>query len=78
METNSSTRIAVIGGGISGLAAAFRCAELASESQQPLQLTLFEAGDRVGGVINTSHIDDYLVERGGDMFITHKPWALDL
>jgi oxygen-dependent protoporphyrinogen oxidase len=78
METNSSTRIAVIGGGISGLAAAFRCAELASESQQPLQLTLFEAGDRVGGVINTSHIDDYLVERGGDMFITNKPWALDL
>ena len=78
MELNSSTRVAVIGGGISGLAAAYRCVELADESRQPLQMTMFEAGDRVGGVIGTSHIGDYLVERGGDMFITNKPWALDL
>ena len=78
MGTNSPTRVAVIGGGISGLAAAYRCVELADESQQPLQMTMFEAGDRVGGVFGTSHIDDYLVERGADMFITNKPWALDL
>ena len=78
MGTNSPTRVAVIGGGISGLAAAYRCVELADESQQLLQMTMFEAGDRVGGVFGTSHIDDYLVERGADMFITNKPWALDL
>ena len=74
----SHVRVAVIGGGISGLAAAYRCIELADESLQPLQMTMFEAGDCVGGVFGTSHIDDYLVERGADMFITNKPWALDL
>jgi protoporphyrinogen/coproporphyrinogen III oxidase len=75
---SAALRVAVIGGGISGLAAAFRCIELADAAQRPLQLTLFEAGDRVGGVVRTDVVDDYLVELGGDMFITNKPWALDL
>lgn len=76
--TQHPLRVAVIGGGISGLAAAHRLIELARESGRPLQLTLFEASDRLGGVIETLHIDEFLVEAGPDMFITNQPAALNL
>jgi protoporphyrinogen/coproporphyrinogen III oxidase len=71
-------RIAIIGGGITGLAAAHRVLELADEKSQPVELTLFEATDRTGGVAGTRHIGDYLVETGADSFITNKPAALSL
>ena len=71
-------RIAVIGGGLTGLAAANRLIELSRERYTPLDLTLYEAGQALGGVIGTRRIGDYLVELGADSFITNKPWALDL
>ncbi|MGH7202738.1 MAG: protoporphyrinogen/coproporphyrinogen oxidase, partial [Planctomycetaceae bacterium] len=74
---HSTFRIAVVGGGISGLAAASRLATL-SEHDRPLDVTLFEAGDRLGGVIGTRRVGEYLVETGPDMFITNKPAALEL
>lgn len=77
-EEGTPRRVAVIGAGISGLAAANRLLELADANNRPLELTLFEAGDRVGGVIETRTIGDYLVETGPDSFITNKPWALKL
>src|SRR5688572_5967754 len=67
-------RIAVIGGGISGLAAAYRLQELAPQAR----LTLFEASGRFGGVLGTERRDGFLVERSADMFTTREPWALDL
>lgn len=67
-------RIAVIGGGISGLSAAYRLRELASE----VEVTLFEAGPRVGGVLGTVHEDGYQVEWSADNFITTYPWGLTL
>ena len=72
--TNSRRRIAVIGGGISGLAAAHRIVELQPSSE----VTLFEASHRVGGVLETVRRDGYLIERSADMFTTKDPWALDL
>ncbi len=70
-------RVAVIGGGISGLAAAHRLVELAGPTGA-LDLTLFEAGSRLGGVIHTERTGDYIVELGADSFITNKPAAADL
>jgi oxygen-dependent protoporphyrinogen oxidase len=70
----SPPRIAVVGGGISGLAAAHRIVELAPACD----LTLFEASDRVGGVLETVHRDSFLIERSADMFTTKDPWALNL
>src|SRR5262245_1195771 len=67
-------RIAVIGGGISGLAAAFRARELDPSAA----ITLFEASDRLGGVLQTERRDGWLIERSADMFTTREPWALDL
>ena len=67
-------KIVVVGGGISGLAAAHRLIEL----NQSLQITLIEASNRLGGTIETTHRDGFLLERGPDSFISEKPHALAL
>ena len=71
-------RLVVVGGGVSGLAAAHRAVELARERGRPLELTLLEAGDRLGGTIQTERRDGFLVECGPDSFLSEKPWALAL
>ncbi len=70
--------ILVIGGGISGLAAAHRLTELSRTGSLDLRVTLLEASDRLGGVIATEHADDLLIELGPDSYITDKPAALRL
>ena len=67
-------RVAVIGGGISGLAAAHRVVEL----DPTAEVVLLEASGRLGGVLGTERHDGYLLERSADMFTTREPWALDL
>lgn len=71
-------RIAVVGGGLSGLAAAHRLLELGQSQNVPLEISLFEASARLGGVMGTERIGEYLVETGADSFITNKPWAVNL
>lgn len=71
-------RIVIIGGGISGLAAAHRLIERRDEVKETLRVTLLEAGARVGGVIRTENRDDFLIEAGPDSFISEKPEGLDL
>lgn len=77
-ESARPPRIAVVGGGISGLAAAHRLLELARRDGRPATVTLFEASDRLGGVFGTRRIGDFVVETGADSFVTDKPWCLDL
>lgn len=71
-------RIAVIGGGISGLAAAHRLLERAAGENRRLDIRLFEASRRLGGVIATEQAGDFLIESGPDSFLSEKPWALGL
>jgi len=71
-------RLAVVGGGISGLAAAHRAVELARERGLALDLALLEGADRLGGTIQSERRDGFLVEGGPDSFISEKPWALAL
>jgi protoporphyrinogen/coproporphyrinogen III oxidase len=70
------TRIAIIGGGISGLAAAFALEE--QRSAGTVEYTLYESSPRLGGVLRTEHVDGCLVEAGPDSFISEKPWAAEL
>src|SRR5437870_5744021 len=70
-------RIAIIGGGIAGLSAAFAL-ERARLSGIDVSCTLFESSARLGGVVCTEHVDGCLVEAGPDSFLTEKPWAADL
>ena len=69
-----SKRIVVVGGGISGLAAAHRATEL----EPTADVQLFEASDRLGGAIQTVRRNGFLIERSADSFITNVPWAVDL
>ena len=78
MSNASVKRVAIIGGGLSGLSAAYRLLELSAEAQQPLEIVLFEAADRMGGLFGTKSINGYQVETGADSFITNKPWAVGL
>jgi oxygen-dependent protoporphyrinogen oxidase len=71
-------RVAVIGGGLSGLAAAHRVIELAASPRAQSRVELFEAGSRLGGAIWTERIGDCIAELGADSFITNKPAAIEL
>lgn len=67
-------RIAIIGGGPSGLAAAFGI----EQRESGHDVTLYEAAGRVGGLIETVRQDGFLIERGADSFITTKPAGVRL
>ena len=70
-------RIAVIGGGISGLSAVFTL-EKARQNGAPLEYVMYESSSRLGGVLVTERTDGCLLEAGPDSFLTEKPWATDL
>jgi oxygen-dependent protoporphyrinogen oxidase len=71
-------RIVVIGGGVSGLAAAHRLVELGGERGLALDVRLLEAGARAGGAISTERRDGFVLEHGPDSMITDKPWGVAL
>lgn len=64
--------IAIVGGGISGLATAY---QLACEG---VEFTLFEASGRLGGIVETVHREGFVIECGPDSWVTEKPWAREL
>lgn len=71
-------RVAIIGGGIAGLSAAYRLHELAAAREMPLEVALFEASDRLGGPLESIRRDGFVIETGADSFLSEKPWALQL
>lgn len=75
---NEMKHIVIIGGGITGLAAAHRVLERSRELGTKVQLTLLEAGSRLGGIVQTHERDGFLLESGPDSFISEKPAALEL
>lgn len=70
-------RIAIVGGGISGLAAAFALEER-RRAGEALEFVVYESGPRFGGVLFTEQVQGCLIEAGPDSFLTEKPWAADL
>ena len=70
-------RIAIIGGGIAGLAAAYELARL-SQDGAPIEAVLFESSARFGGVIETVREGGFTVEAGPDAWVSAKPWAREL
>lgn len=78
MSQAGAARVAVVGAGISGLAAAHRLVELSREHRRPLDLHVFEASDRPGGVIRTEQTEGFVIEAGPDAFLSEKPAAVRL
>jgi len=70
-------RIAIVGGGISGLAAAYAL-EQQRRAGLEAEYAVYEASSRFGGVMVTDRADGCLIEAGPDSFLTEKPWASDL
>lgn len=69
------TNTVIIGGGISGLAAAYYLQQFSSENANYL---LLESSPRLGGKITSNACNGFLVEGGPDSFLTQKSATLDL
>lgn len=74
-------RVAIIGGGISGLTAAYEL-ELARKRGTAIDWHLYEANNRLGGIIETTRIltpeGEFILEGGPDGWVSEKPWAREL
>ncbi|MBB6735054.1 protoporphyrinogen oxidase [Cohnella zeiphila] len=65
-------RVAVLGGGITGLSAAFYLKRLSKERGTDVEVTVLEASGRLGGMVNTLRKEDFVIERGPDSFLGRK------
>ena len=66
------TGAVVVGGGLAGMSAAYRLQRAGAD------VTLLEKGHRLGGMVETSVEDGFLIESGPDGFVTGKRTVLDL
>jgi len=72
MSSSPSETVAVLGGGIAGLSAAWY---LRKQGRHP---AVFEASERFGGKMISRELEGCLLEGGPDSLLTEKPWALEL
>ena len=64
--------VVIVGGGISGLAAAYELA------RRNVSFLLLEAAPTLGGVVKTERIGGFVIDAGPDALLTQKPAAIDL
>ncbi|HEU5101957.1 MAG TPA: protoporphyrinogen oxidase [Roseiflexaceae bacterium] len=76
--SHETAHVVIVGGGISGLSAAFYLQRQAREAGLPLRYTLVERAGRFGGKLVTDTIGEFVVEGGPDSILTQKPWGLQL
>ncbi|RJQ82248.1 protoporphyrinogen oxidase [Pseudonocardiaceae bacterium YIM PH 21723] len=75
MSSTAAPRIAIIGGGVSGLTAAYRLRGLLGPGAQ---LTVFEQADRLGGKLDTAELAGQPFDLGAEAFLARRPEALAL
>ncbi|MCI0184499.1 protoporphyrinogen oxidase [Sulfoacidibacillus ferrooxidans] len=74
----NNPHVVIIGGGITGLVAAYRLHQLyASETEGAISCTLVEKEGRLGGKIQTKRTDAYTLEVGPDSIFTRKPAGVE-
>ena len=67
-------RVAVVGGGVTGLTAALRVVRRAAGAE----VTVFEKNAHLGGKILTERVDGFVIEAGADSFLSRKPRGVGL
>ena len=72
--TDGARRVAVIGGGMSGLTSALRLTQL----DPSVGVTVFEADESPGGKLRSVEVGGLVLPAGADSFLARKPWAVDL
>ena len=81
-SAGSEAHVVIVGGGVTGLTAAYRLRERARAAGTALRCTVLERAARPGGKVVTDRfggpVDGWVVEGGPDSFVTRKPWALEL
>lgn len=75
---SETKKIAIVGGGITGLSAAYYLQKEIKENNLPYEVKLVEAGDRLGGKIQTVKQSGFTIERGPDSFLSRKQPAVKL
>ncbi len=70
--------IVIVGGGLSGLSAAFSLSKKTTQKNLPLKITVLEASDRFGGVLRTRTHEGVRMEAGADAFCAGEKDAMDL
>ncbi len=76
--SGEARRVAVVGGGIAGLATALALQDAAEREGRALAITVLEAADRVGGKLQTRREDGWAVEEGPNGFLDSEPATLEL
>jgi len=76
-----TVRLLVVGGGIAGLAAAWEA--VTGDTGEPVEVTVLEAADRLGGKIRTSDMElpdgtRLRIDEGADAFLARVPDAVQL
>ena len=71
-------KVIIIGGGISGLAAAVHLKAGAKAHGKTVDVLLLEKSDRIGGKFLTEKKDGFLIEGGPDSFLPEKVWTVNL
>ena len=71
-------RVAVVGGGVTGLTAAYTLVTEARARRLPLSCTVIERDGRWGGKVRSLRTDGLVLEEGPDAILRRKPWAVDL
>ncbi len=71
-------RIVIVGGGVTGLVAAYTLLTEAKERGLPIQCTVIERERRWGGKVRSLRTGGMVIEMGPDAILRRKPWAAEL
>ena len=71
-------RVVVVGGGITGLTAAYRLLHPADTGTEVPRVVLIDSAERLGGKIHTTPFEGVPVDEGADAFLLRVPWAIEL
>ncbi|MGJ7922765.1 protoporphyrinogen oxidase [Neobacillus sp. LXY-4] len=71
-------KVIIVGGGITGLSAAYYLQKEAQQKSLPIEIKLIEAANRLGGVIETVKKDGFVIEKGPDSIIARKTAGINL